>query len=154
MSELIASTLVAIALVAVLDTLVSKTKNGLIVKKVISLLSISLILVPICDIIANQDFSYKNTESDTVFAEYLINLEVETIKQGVKTLLLKEGFTVENVQVVTDGVDTDFSIKKIKVKLNNLGISENGEHIHILENVTKLIKDYVKNDKVEVEIET
>ena len=88
------------------------------------------------------------------YSEYLINLEAETIKQGVKTLLLKEGFTVESVQVVTNGDDSDFTIKKIMVKLNNLGISENGEHIHILENVTKLIKDCVKNDKVEVEIET
>lgn len=154
MEELLSSTLLSITLVAVLDTLVSKTKNGLVVKKVIALISTTLIIIPIIKITTNINFDSVTTFNSEYYTNYLINLEMNSLKNDIKTRLTSEGYNVEKIEIVTSNDENPFVVEKVLVNLKISVITENNEHIHIVENAKKLIEDYLKNDKVEVEIET
>lgn len=154
MEELLSSTLLSITLVAVLDTLVSKTKNGLVVKKVIALISTTLIIIPIIKITTNINFDSVTTSHSEYYTNYLINLEMNSLKNDIKTRLTSEGYNVEKIEIVTSNDENPFVVEKVLVNLKISVITENNEHIHIVENAKKLIEDYLKNDKVEVEVET
>ncbi len=154
MKEFFVSTLSAITLLALLDILVTKTKNGKVVKMVISLVATFLISVPIIKIFKGENNFNSYVTSDELYLKYLDNLEEETIKSEIKITLNIANFKYKDICVLfEDGADGKI-LKKLIIILDKGVIIDKNEHINMIENAKLLLEKVIDVNKVEIEIET
>ena len=121
---------------------------------VISLISVTILGVPIVSIIKN--FSFTSTESiaQVNYAEYLLNLEKEAYKNQIEKVLFSSEFEFESIEVEFEKADTYFYLNKIIIKPKKLVINGSIEHINMLETVNSILNSIINLSEVEVIIET
>ena len=154
MKEFFISTLSAITILALLDILVTKTKNGKVVKMVISLVATFLISVPIVKIFKGENNFNNNITSDELYLEYLDKLEDETIYRKIKIALNIGNFEYRDIEVVFEDNTNCKVLKKLIIILDKGVIIDSAEHINMIENAKKLLEKVIDVKKVEIEIET
>ena len=143
MKEYIYTIIVSVFVFAVFDVFVSKTKNGKIVKSIISLIITTLIAIPVINLVTNNNLNSEFLNNED-YATYLEELEDNSQKSTLKSLLLKEGVKVSDIEIVREGG----VIKNVIIV-----ISSNDEHIDITNKVLSVVKSVV-DDGVEVIVET
>ena len=143
MKEYIYTIIVSVFVFAVFDAFVSKTKNGKIVKSIISLIITTLIAIPVINLVTNNNLNSEFLNNED-YATYLEELEDNSQKSTLKSLLLKEGVKVSDIEIVSEGG----VIKNVIIV-----ISSNDEHIDITNKVLSVVKSVV-DDGVEVIVET
>ena len=114
---------------AMLDGILPKNKNGKLVKSIISVVSVTIILVPILNFL-NSD--YKTNFNDNLFNDYekyLTEYHKKTTESEIETLLKSNGYDVTSVHL-TKIDDKNF----IEIFLNDTGINDDSEHINRIEN--------------------
>ena len=149
MKTYFSSIILAIFTLIAFDLLVSKTKNGKLVKSVISLIVTSMLVIPIVNAFnGTLDFGYDN--SNGYYSEYLFSIEDKVIKTQVETALNKEGIDALEVNILRE----ENLVKEIRVKIENLVITEDEEHINRLEEIKSCIINALKNLEVDIIIET
>ena len=79
------SVLGVLVFLSLIDIIVPKSSNGKAVKAVISLISVSVLLVPIISIIKGKTYDF-NVKND-YYHEYLLELEGNVIKNVIKKTL-------------------------------------------------------------------
>lgn len=147
-------TLSVIILLAFLDILISKSKNGAVVKSVISLVAVTMIAVPIVTIVKGDSSFTKNEFYSDHVKEYLINLEKKVVTNKVSGALDKLEFDYLDVKVEFFDESENLVLKKVTVCLSIDVINENSEHIDILETVKNALSTVIDVEKVEINIET
>ena len=145
MKEYLSSIILSIFVLITFDVLVSKTKNGKMVKSVISLVVTIMLVIPIVNL-----FSYENlldfTGSNQTYKSYLNQIEENTIKTQITSALNKEELNAESIELYRE----EERIYKIHIIIDGLGITEKNEHI----NITELVKNVLKNENLEIVVET
>ena len=150
MNNFFLASLTSIAFLSILDVLVSKSKNGKLVKTVISIVAVCMLLTPILSIVKN--FSLSNINEIDYEKDYL-ELEGKIYTSNIKNVLLKAGYKVEGVEVEFSTENENSTLNKITIKFRNQVIIESGGHINMLDNVKTLLSGSINLDKVEVVIE-
>ncbi len=152
MNNLFVVSLTSITFLTMLDVIVSKTKNGKVVKTVISLVAVTILLTPIVSIIKNFDINYDISANEN-YQNYLIDFESKVYKSTIKSVLEKNGYEVQDV-IISFSEDNVYSPKKVTIKLKNTVINGQEEHINMIERVKTLLKTAINTENVEILIET
>lgn len=153
MSNYLFSTLSIIIFLAFLDMVISKTKNGKMVRTITSLIAVSMLVLPIVSIIKGDNNIVKNGYYSEYLSEYLVNLEKKVISTKIKNALKDFEYDVLSVEVDFNNSEDQLIVKKVKILLDESVISENISHIDIVESVEKLLETVVDAQKVEIKIE-
>lgn len=153
MSGYLVSTLSIITVLAFLDILVSKTRNGRAVKTVISLITTFMLVLPVVSILKGEGFSNEVLDSNSFYDEYLVELEEKTVLSSIKFALNKGEFDFIDVATEYSTEKDEKYLKKIIIKLENKVISGSDEHINMLKEAKKLLENTVDLNEVEIEIE-
>lgn len=153
MSNYLFSTLSIIIFLAFLDIIISKTKNGKMVRTITSLIAVSMLVLPIVSIIKGDNNIVKNGYYSEYLNEYLVNLEKKVISTKIKNALKDFEYDVLSVEVDFNNSEDQLIVKKVKILLDESVISENISHIDIVESVEKLLETVVDPQKVEIKIE-
>jgi hypothetical protein len=136
---------------SLIDIIVPKSSNGKAVKAVISLISVSVLLVPIISIIKGKTYDF-NVKND-YYHEYLLELEGNVIKNVIKKTLSDNEIKFSSVETEFNEDDNDFSLKKIIINLEIEVINGSEEHINIIKKVKLLLEGKIDFEKVELIIE-
>lgn len=148
MKEYFLTIITATFFLAILDGVLPKNNNGKLVKSIITVVSVSIILVPILNFFKN-DFEYNYSEQvfDN-YDDYLLKYQEETTINEIKTLLNNNKYDVSSVEILND---SDKQI--IKIILLDNGINEDSEHINSIENAQNLVKERLYLNTWEVQVE-
>lgn len=147
------ATISVIILLAFLDIIISKTKNGKVVKSVVSLIAVTMLAVPIVSIVKGDNSLIKEGYYSEYTKNYLIDLEKKVVKNKIKEALKDLEYEILNVEVEYFSENDLLEIKKVTVYLSSAVINENNEHIDILESVKNAMSTVVDVQKVEIEVE-
>lgn len=145
MKDYLSSIILSIFVLIAFDVLVSKTKNGKMVKSVISLVVTIMLVIPIVNLFSSEnilDFAGSNQ----TYKSYLNQIEENTIKTQITSALNKEELNAESIELYRE----EERIYKIHIIIDGLGITEKNEHI----NITELVKNVLKNENLEIVVET
>ena len=134
MKDYLYSIVISVLVFAVFNLFITKTKNGKLVKSIISL---------IVNLVSNKSLDNFNF-SDEDYLTHLERVEEESQKSYVKSLLLKANVDVKKVEINRE----ENKVKNVKVV-----ISSNSSHIDITKVVLDALKDVVDKG-VEVIVET
>lgn len=142
----------AITVLALFENIAPNSKNGKLAKTIISIVCVTMIMSPIINIFKN-DYSNSNIESNSDYNQYLLNYELNLTEKSIEYLLKNNDFTVENIDINGDNENGKYVIKSMRIKLANLVINENDEHIIISEKIKNLISSRLQIKDVEITIE-
>ncbi len=143
----------AITFLAVIDLLISKTNNGKAVKTVISLISVTILAVPIVSIIKNFAITNDTISIDYDYSEYLLNLEKEVYKNKIEKALKRSEIEYESIYLEFSNGENPYELKKIVIKLNIEVINGSEEHINMSERVKLSLENVINISEVEIKIE-
>lgn len=143
------TTLSTVFLIVVLDTLVSKSKNGVLVKTVISLVVTTVLAGLITSIITKNNVNHNFQDFQTEYKIYLLEYEKSAVKSQILVRLEKEGYNDISISFLDNGIN----ITKVSVKIAYKVINGEIEHIFNLEPAEKIVKEIV-GERVEVCVET
>ncbi len=143
MKEYLYSITISVLVFAVFDLFITKTRNGKLAKSIISLIVTTMIAIPIVNLFTSSNSNSFNL-NDGDFLAHLEEIEDKSQKSYVKSLLLKEG--VEVIEIDIDREDN-------KIKKLIIVISSKSSHIDITKVVLETLKDLVDKG-VEVIVET
>ncbi len=146
-------TLSVIILLAFLDILISKTKNGKLVKTIISIIAVTMLAVPVVSIVKGDNSFIQNGYYNDHVKEYLENLEKKTVINKINGALNKLEFDYVSVNVEFFDENQNIVLKKITVCISSAVINEDLAHIDILESVKNALSTVVDVEKVEISIE-
>ena len=147
-------TLSVIVFLAFLEILVSKTKNGRMVNSVISLLAVTMLLLPIVSLIKSDENLIKNDYYSEYANKYLIELEKKVVYNKIVAVLDSGDHKATKVELDFSIEDVSLTLEKITVYFDSTVINEKGEHIDMLESVKNSLSTVVDVQKVEIKIET
>lgn len=148
MKEYFLTIITATFFLAILDGVLPQNNNGKLVKTIITVVSVSIILVPILNFFKN-DFEYNYSEQVfDKYDDYLLKYQEETTINEIKTLLNNNKYDVSSVEILND---SDKQI--IKIILLDNGINEDSEHINSIENAQNLVKERLYLNAWEVQVE-
>lgn len=143
----------AITFLAVIDLLVSKSNNGKTVKTVISLISVTILAVPIVTIIKNFTFTSDIEFINYDYTEYLLNLEKEVYKNRIEKALNTSDIEYESVDFEFSNENNPFKLEKIVIKPHGNVIIGSEEHINMSERVNLALENVINLSEVEIKIE-
>lgn len=153
MNRYIIEALSAITFLAIFDLLISKSNNGKLVKVVISLISVTILAVPIVSIVKNFSISTNEYFADLEYAEYLLNIEKKVCQNKVEKALNSDDIEYKNVILEFEQKDGFYNLNKITIKLLKTVINGSEEHINMLERVNLTLKTIINLNEVEIVIE-
>ena len=143
MKEYLYSITISVLVFAVFDLFITKTRNGKLAKSIISLIVTTMIAIPIVNLFTSSNSNSFNL-NDGDFLAHLEEIEDKSQKSYVKSLLLKEGIEV---------IEIDIDREDNKIKKLIIVISSKSSHIDITKVVLETLKDLVDKG-VEVIVET
>ena len=144
----------AITFLAVVDVLISKSNNGKLVKGVISLISVTILAIPIVSLVKNFSFSSNSQPYNVEYFEYLFNLEKEVCQNKVEKALYDDGFEYKSVMLEFQENEGVYTLNKITIKPLKTVINGSNEHINMLETLNLTLKTIINLSEVEIVIET
>ena len=144
----------AITFLAIVDVLISKSNNGKLVKGVISLISVTILAIPIVSLVKNFSFSSNSQSYDVEYFEYLFNLEKEVCQNKVEKALFDGGFEYKSVMLEFEENEGVYTLNKITIKPLKTVINGSNEHINMLETLNLTLKTIINLSEVEIVIET
>ena len=139
-----------IILLALFENILPNSSTGKSAKTVISVVCVVIILSPIVNIVKGSD-SFNETGSS--YNEYLQNYQNQLTEKSVKLLLETEDFLVDTVSVQGEYISGNYLVNKITIKLENLVINDDSEHINIIENIENLLASRLNILKAEIIVE-
>ena len=145
MKEYLYATLTSVLVLISIDILISKSKNGKVVKSVLALVVTTMLAVPVVSLITGKG-SYSLDFSSEYF-EYLTELEDENLKSKIKTAIYEKGIEVKSVTFEKE----NGKIVKVFIKIENEVILDGNGHINI---ITERVYSVIKSDGVEIIVET
>ncbi|MBE5744489.1 MAG: hypothetical protein E7358_07290 [Clostridiales bacterium] len=150
MKDYLIISLSIVVLLAFLDIFISKTKNGKVVKSVISVISVTMLLTPIVSIIKGDSSLLEGGYYNEYLSEYLIELEKKVVVNKIDSALDNLDYLISDFELEFSNENDCVILEKIKLKV----INQNYEHIDILETVKNSLKTVVDVEKVEINFET
>ncbi len=154
MKEYFYQTLSVITFLSIADLIVTKSKNGKIVKTIISLISVTALSLPIISIVKNVKLSNENFNYVQNYNEYLLELQEEVYKKTIKKALFDAQIDNFELEFEFSSDDNIFKLEKIIIIFENEVINDNNEHIDMTERVNLALKNTVNLSGVTIEIET
>ncbi len=151
MKEYLISCISAVAFFSLTETLLLKGAFNKILKSVISLVSILIIISPLINVI-NYTLNGDYTKIDVDYSNYLLEIEKRTTESEISSLLIKNGYIVNSVKVEIENESGNSIIKNIIVNVSKLGITETDEHIHIIDEIKKIILEKLYDKKADVTV--
>lgn len=112
MKDYFIATILIILFLSIVDLIVTKSKNGKVVKMVISLVSVTLLSAPIVSIVKNGSINFDSYTIDYEYSNHLLNLESSIIKSKIKTALNDINFTYEDVNLCVLSQNDSVELKK------------------------------------------
>lgn len=134
---------------AMVDLLLLKTQNAKLVRSIISLILITVLIVPIINIIESNDFGDNNYSLE--LEEQLILIEKETLTSKIKNVLDSNNVIYDSLSVEISTEDNKYQIKKVIIYLSQV-INDENERININEKIKNLISSLI-SDKEKIQIE-
>ena len=154
MKDYFIATILIILFLSIVDLIVTKSKNGKVVKMVISLVSVTLLSAPIVSIVKNGSINFDSYTIDYEYSNHLLNLETSIIKSKIKTALNDINFVYEDVNLCVLSQNDSVELKKIIIKVKNEVIIGSDAHINMIESVKSALKNIIDTDLVVIEIES
>ena len=152
---------VSVGAVVILSVMINiLTPDGRLSGIIAVILSISIVFViikPINGIDLSNDFEFSFNEKEIVvdyeYAKYLNGLRCENVINQCKKALIKQGYSVVNVEIIYDEEDfSQLSIKNVKVILSNEVINSGTEHIDIIDKVKTLLSSLLAVNKGVIDV--
>ena len=131
------------------DLLLLKTQNAKLVRSIISLILITVLIVPIINIIESNDFGDNNYSLE--LQEQLILIEQETLTSKIKNVLDSNNVIYDSLSVEISTEDNKYQIKKVIIYLSQV-INDENERININEKIKNSISSLI-SDKEKIQIE-
>ncbi len=143
---------VTILFFSLLENMLIKGSLNKIVKSVFSIICVLIIAYPITNLV-KSGFNFASVNFNEEFSNHLLKIEENTVELEVKNLLIKNNFSVKNVEVIAENSNGIVAVKKINVIIKAEVINENDEHINIINQAKKLLEKNCYNCQLEVIIE-
>ena len=144
MTAYIISVLVAATSLSVAELIIPKGRLKSTVEIAISLIFISVMLMPVVDF----DFSSVDLKYDTDYTDEAVTTYVEN---SLEKYYEKSYFkALKDAELIADKINVEFcgtKLNKIEIYLSNLVIEENNEHINIT-----VIENYIA-EKLNIQVE-
>ena len=131
------------------DLLLLKTQNAKLVRSIISLILITVLIVPIINIIESNDFGDNNYSLE--LQEQLILIEKETLTSKIKNVLDSNNVNYDSLSVEISTEDNKYQIKKVIIYLSQV-INDENERINNNEKIKNSISSLI-SDKEKIQIE-
>ena len=147
MKEYFYQTLSVITFLSIADLIVTKTKNGKIVKTIISLISVTALSIPIISIVKNVKITNENYTLVENYNEYLLN------QNSIKKALIDAEIDNFELKFEFSSSENLFKLEKIIIIFENEVINDNSEHIDMTERVNLALKNTINLSGVTIEIE-
>lgn len=139
-------TLLGLAVISTVSEMLlpqGKTRN--VIRSVMATVATLAMVTPLPQIFNNGfdfDFSDGYVTLDKSYIEYVEKSNARVAEDGANEYLRQQGYSGIKVFVVLDG----YKVKSVTAKVDDFGITQNGEHINKSE-ITALIAEYFGIDR-------
>ncbi len=152
MNKWVLSVIISVFIVSILSIVLPDGKMRNHIKRTFSLLLMIIIIEPIFELknlkIDFDNFTFdKEVEIQTNYIDFIRDSEVNSIKNNCIKILESISITNPNIELITDeSLDNMVEVEKIIVNLKGAVINSEKEHIFIIENIKKVLSEYLKID--------